>query len=365
MKYLVSLVILVSFVFASSADTNDTNISSLADKKQTIFISYEKVPDKVFVNQIFSLKVKAIITTPAFDKIKTKITDSNTMQVLNNDENWKWYNDEIFYKTFYLKALDKNATMPHMYFEVYKDGNLSDSQVFPDLKLNIINLNANKYFSHVIAKSLKILKSKTTNFDEKNLITVIEIEASNSNLKDFKLSWVVRDGIDSQFDNTPKYKIYYYAIIPKQTKKFKFNYFNTTSNSFVKKQIDIVIDSDEVSTQSDLNPKDSKLEVYKNISFGVIFLILLYIFVKRRRLVYLLFMILLIVYYFIDTNPLNSIKIPANTKVQILPTQNSTVFYVTPRVLYVQTIMTRENYTKIILPNGKIGWIKDKNVSNN
>lgn len=365
MKYLVSFAMLVSFVFASYVDTNDTNISSLTNKKQTIFLSYEKVPDKIFVNQIFAVKVKAIITTPDFDKIKNRITDTNTMQVLNSDENWKWYNDEIFYKTFYLKAIDKNATMPHMYFELYKDGNLSDSQVFPDLKLNIIDLNTNRYFSHVIAKSLKILKSKTTNFDEKNLITVLEIEATNSNLKDFKLSWVVRDGIDSQVDNTPVYKIYYYAIISKQTKRFKFNYFNTKSNSFVKKQIDIVVDSDEVSTQSDLNPKDSKLEVYKNISFGVVFLILLYIFIKRRRLIYLLFVILLIVYYFIDTNPLNSIKIAANTKIQILPTQNSTVFYVTPRVLYVQKIMRRENYIKVILSNGKIGWVKDKNVLKN
>ncbi|MCF6172776.1 MAG: sulfite exporter TauE/SafE family protein [Campylobacteraceae bacterium] len=187
----------------------------------------------------------------------------------------------------------------------------------------------------------------------------------NSNLKDFKLSWVKRDGIDSQFNNTPIYKIYYYAIIPKYTKKFIFTYFNTKTNSFVKKKIDIVIDSDEVSTQSDLNPKDSTFSIYKNITFGIIFFILLYILLKRRRLVYLLFLILLVVYYFIGTNPLNSIKIPINTQVQILPTKHSTIFYITPRVLYVQKIMTRRNFIKIILPNGKIGWIKEQNASNN
>ena len=366
MRFFISFIFCYSLLFGALQDANKTtDINSTIQKKQTIFLSYEKVPDKVFVNQVFSIKVKAIITVNNFDKIKNRIADASSMQVINADENWKWYNDEIFYKTFYLKATDKNATMPDIYFDLYRDGDVINSQKFPELKLNIINLNADKYFSHVIANSLTVLKSKTTNFDEKNLIIVLEIEAKNSNLKDFKLSWVKRDGIDSQFDNTPIYKIYYYAIIPKYTQKFIFTYFNTKTNSFIKKQIDIVVNSDVVSTQSDLNPKDGTFEIYKNISFGLIFLLLLYILIKRRRFIYLLFLILLVVYYFIDTNPLNSIKIPADTKVQILPTKNSTVFYVTPRVLYVQTIMTREDYTKIILPNGKIGWIKDKNASNN
>jgi len=94
-------------------------------------------------------------------------------------------------------------------------------------------------------------------------------------------------------------------------------------------------------------------------------LVFLYLFIRRKRVIYLIFLILLSVYYFIDTNPLNSIKISANTKVQILPTENSTVFYVTPRVLYVQKVMTREKYIKIILSNGKIGWVKEKNVLKN
>ncbi len=366
MRFLFGFIFCFSTVFASMQDTNaTTDINNTVQKKQTIFLSYENIPDKVFVNQIFSIKVKAIITVNDFDKIKNRISLTNGMKVVNAKENWKWYNDEIFYKTFYLKALDKNATMPQMYFELYKDGNITNSQKFPKLKLNIINLNTDKYFSHVIADSLIVLKSKTTSFDEKNLIIVLEIEAKNSNLKDFKLSWVKRDGIDSKFDNTPIYKIYYYAIIPKYTQKFIFTYFNTKTNAFIKKQIKIVVDNDAVSTQSDLNPKDGTFVIYKNISFGLIFLFLLYIFIKRRRLIYLLFLILLVAYYFIDTNPLNSIKIPTNTKVQILPTRNSTIFYITPRVLYVQKIMTRENYIKIILPNGKIGWIKDQNASNN
>lgn len=365
MRFVVSFIFLISFLFAGVQDTNETNTTQISLKKQTIFLSYEKVPQKVFVNQVFAIKVKAIISAVNFDEIKNRIIPSTNMKVLNADANWKWYNDEIFFKTFYLKAVDKNATMPNIYFELYKDGNLTNSQEFPSLKLNIINLNSDKYFSNVIAQSLNILKSKTTNFDDKNLIIVLEMEAKNSNLKDFKLSWVVRDGIDSKFDNTPIYKIYYYAIIPKQTKKFTFTYFNTVKNAFVKKSIPVVIDNSQISTQSDLNPKDSKLDLYRNISFGFVFLVFLYLFIRRKRVIYLIFLILLSVYYFIDTNPLNSIKISANTKVQILPTENSTVFYVTPRVLYVQKVMTREKYIKIILSNGKIGWVKEKNVLKN
>jgi len=366
MRFLTVFIFCFSLVFGAVIDTNISNdANSTIQKKQSIFLSYEKIPKRVFVNQIFAIKVKAIISVANFDEIKNRIIKTPNIKVLNLDANWKWYNDEIFFKTFYLKAIDKNATMPKMYFELYKDGNLTNSQEFPSIKLNIINLNADKYFSNVIAQSLNILKSKTTNFDEKNLIIVLEMEARNSNLKDFKLNWVVRDGIDSQFDNTPIYKIYYYAIIPKQTKKFIFTYFNTKKNTFIKKIVPIVIDSAEISTQSDLNPKDNKLDLYKNISFGLIFLLFLYLLIRRKRLVYFILIILLAAYYFIDTNPFNSIKISANTKVQILPTKNSTVFYITPRVLYVQKVMKRENYIKIILSNGKIGWVKEKDVLKN
>ncbi len=367
MKIFLGFILFFSVAFAnetnSSADINSTSFQNI--KKQSIFLSYEKYPSRVFVGQVFSIKVKAIIANKEFNEIKNRIYSDNGIKILNANEKWKWFSDEIFYKTFYMKAVESNATFPDMDFEIYYDDTLLDSQKFPIIRLNIINLNTDKYFCGVIAESLNILKSKTTTFDETSLITVLEIQAKNSNLKDFKLAWVKRDGIDSQMDNTPYYKIYYYAIIPKETKIFKFKYFNTVKNRFITKNIDIVVDTQTISTQSNLNPKDSSFTIYKNVSYALTVLVLIFLFIKRKKIVYILLLIITVTMFLIDINPFSSIKISSKTKVHILPTKNSTVFYITPRVLYAQKITSRNDYIKILLPNGKIGWIKEKNVIKN
>jgi len=344
---------------------DDKNISAPIEAKQNIFLSYEKPPSNIVVNQQFSIKVKAIVTTQNFDKIKNRIIPQENLKVLNSDENWTKQDDYIYYKTFYLRAKENNATFPQIFFELYKNDKLVASQKFPDVKLNIITLHTGKYFSNIVANSLDIVKVKTTKFDENNLMVVLEIVAKNANLKDFKLSWVIRDGIDSFVDKFPMSKIYYYAIVPKYTNKFVFTYFNIKQNRLIKKSINLIINDEEISTQSDLNPQESSFNLFKNITYGSLAIVLLLIFFKRRRIVYLLFFIILIVLFFSNINPLRNIFISKNSKIYILPIKNSTIFYITPNKMKVQKLNKRENYIKIILPNKKIGWVKDNNVIKN
>jgi hypothetical protein len=58
-----------------------------------------------------------------------------------------------------------------------------------------------------------------------------------------------------------------------------------------------------------------------------------------------------------NKNPLNSIKIDKGAEIKILPTEKSTIFYITNRTIYAQKLDSKDSYTKILLPNGKIGWI--------
>ena len=349
---------------ASLVPTEENNTQK-APEKQTVFISYTKSPDQVFLGEQFSVKVKAIITTDNFNEIKNSIIPSPNINILNRDDNWTKKSDYEYEKIFYARAEDTNVTFPQIYFELYKDGNLTYSQIFPNLPLKVIKLNSNAHFSNVIADWLDIVKVKTTKFDEYNNMVVLEIKAKNANLKDFKLSWVIRDGVDSYFDNFPISRIYYYAIVPKYKDKFVFKYFNIKQNRFIKKSINLVIDNENISTQSDLNPTQSSFNLYKNIAYGTLALILLFIFIKRRRVIYLLLFIVLAVMFYLNINPLSTIKIAKNTKVYILPTKNSTLFYSTAKVEAVQKLNTRGDYIKVILPDKKIGWIKEKNVIKN
>ncbi len=343
----------------------DENSTQEKEQKQNIFLSYIDTPGKIFVGQQFSVKVKSIVATQNFDEIKNRVIPKSNIEVLNIDENWTKKNDSIYEKTFYLRAKENNATFPQIFFELYKDGNLTSTQEFPNLPLRIINLHTDRYFCNVIANWLDILKVKTTKFDESSLMVVLEVVAKNANLKDFKLSYITRGGIDSFVDNFPISRIYYYAIVPNHTDKITFKYFNIKQNRFIKKTVDLVLSDEEISTQSDLNPQDSSFNLYKNITYGVLAVLLLLIYFKRRRVVYLLFFIVLIALFVSGINPLRNIKIAQNSKVYILPIKNSTIFYVTPEIIRAQKLNSRKNYIKVILPNGQIGWVKDKDVINN
>jgi len=365
LKLLVLLLSLVSLAFSLSFnENNETNSSTLVQEK-SIFLSYESIPDKVYVGEIFPIKVKAIIANNDFEDIISEFTYNKNVKIINPDAKWKWFSDNIFYNTYYMEVKALDAKLPDMTLSILLNNTIITKETLLQKELNIIKLNETKTFSHVIAKNLKVLKYKTNRFDDKSLIIVLEIEAEQSNLKEFQLKSVIRDGIDSSIDNLPFYKIFYYAIIPDYQKKFEFTYFNSVTNKFSKISLPIIVNDDKVSTQIDLNPAQNDLQIYKDAFYGIFALIFLIFFIKRKKVVYFILFFAVVALFIYNKNPLNSIKIAKNSKIQILPTKKSTVFYVTDRTLYAQELDKRDEYIKILLPNKKIGWIKESSASKN
>ena len=366
LRLLVLLICPITFLFAEAIpdvnESNETNSSTTLapiKKAQSIFLSYESTPEKVYVGELFAIKVKAIIANDDFEDITSSFKNYQNLKIINPDAKWQWFNDNIFYNTFYMKADDINAKLPSLTLNIYQDSIKIDSGILEAKTPSIIKLNGTKHFSRVIAKSLKIKKYKTTQFDDKSYIIVLEIEAEEANLNDFKLKWVTRDGIDSSSSNLPYFKIFYYAIIPDFTKEFIFTYFDRDTNKFEKITIPIVVTDDKISTQIDLNPAQSSLQIYKDSVYGIIALILIILFIRRRKMSYIIFLVLLVAFFIYDKNLFNSIKIDKGSQIKILPTKKSTIFYTTNRTLYAQKLDQKDNYIKILLPNGKIGWIDD------
>lgn len=358
----------VTFSFAFSPyDFNETNeinetINSTTTetiKEKTIFLSYEKSPKKIYIGEVFAIKVKAIIANEDFEEITSEFINNENMDVINKDAKWQWFSDNIFYNTFYMKVNDVTSRLPDIRLNIFLDDIKIDSSLLKAPNPNIIKLNGTNLYSNVIAKSLKIKKYKTSQFDDKSLIIVLEIEAEQSNLSNFHLKDVIRDGIDSSVENLPFYKIFYYAIIPNYQKKFEFTYFNSLTNKFEKFSLPIVIADDSISTQIDLNPAQSSLQIYKDSAYAIVAVALILLFLRRKKITYIVLLTLLIGLLVYDKNPLNSIKIESNTNIKILPTQKSTIFYTTNRTLYAQVLDKKNKYIKILLPNGKIGWIDD------
>lgn len=328
------------------------------EKIKSIFLSYEETPERVYVNGIFTIKVKAIIANNEFEEIQSDFIGAAGSEVLNPDAKWQWFSDNIFYNTYYLKVKEANATLPDLRIGVYQNAQLIEESLLAATNPNIIALNASRDFSGILAQEFKVKKSKTSRFDDKSLIIVIEMESKYGNLGDFKLDWVIKDGIDTLNDTLPISSIYYYAIIPNYTKKFDFTYFNTLSNRFEKISLPIVVDDETLSTQIDLNPNQSDLQIYKDASYGVVGLIFLLLFWRRKKIVYLFLVLVAAGLFIYSQNPLGDLRLQKGINVRILPTEKSTVFYVTPRVLYAQVLGKNEKFIKLLLPNGKIGWIK-------
>ncbi len=354
-KIILFLFLSVSIVFGTSS-TNINNTDSI--KQNIIYLSYEKSPQRVYVNQIFKIQIKAIVATSDFDKIITNFDNAENVKILNPNNSWKWYNDNIYYNTFYIKATSDMSVFPNISVSLISNGKIIANSSLKAINPQIIKLPTTPLFCGVIASDMKIIKYKTTKFNNKTNMLVMEIDGKNANLRDFKSSNVIKDGIDSYEINLPNTKIFYFAIIDNNMQKFEFSYFNINSNNFIKLSVPIEVDSENISTQLALNPKASKLAMYENITLAFIAIMLLVIFFFRRKIIYILIFVSIAIYLFMFYNPFDNIILKKNTKIMILPTYNSIVFYVTDRKMVVQELNTIKGYIKIQLPNGKIGWIK-------
>ena len=367
-KVLVKLAsFLLLFVFAYANDANlseESVIEANLPKQKSIFLSYEEVPQKVYVGQVFPIKIKALIANKDFEDITSSFEnyDIASLEILNPDAKWQWYSDNIFYNTYYIKVNTKEASFPELSFHLLFENRVIESETLHKAQTNIIELNKDKHFSSVIANSLEINKYKTTYYDDENYIIVIEMEADTSNLEDFSLQWVSRDGIDSKTTNLPFSKIFYYAIVPEHVKEFSFTYFNLLDDNFKKITLPILVDEDKVSTQIGLNPKESSLQIYRYALLSLISILFIYFYLKRGKIIYIVLLLFTLGIGIYEELPIHSIKIQENSKVRILPTENSTIFYTVDRPMYAEKLGNKNQYIKVLLPNEKIGWIKESDV---
>jgi len=84
------------------------------------------------------------------------------------------------------------------------------------------------------------------------------------------------------------------------------------------------------------------------------FLILLIIFLWIKQKIVIFWVVLVTCVLIYISLPNQKINIPKGTKIYILPTSNSNIFKITNKVLEVEVLLKKENYIKILLPNGTV-----------
>jgi len=334
-------------------------------KSKELYLSYDSYPKRVFTGQKFEIKLKAIILKQEeqYSKIVTTFTTEENIDILTKDVVWKKENDGKYTTSISYKVYAKQFILPKITLALVDEENIIDfiSIESPKIKYERIAINQ-ELFSNIIAQKLEINTAKTKQYTNNILHTTIHIKAQNANLEDIYLNKYQEQGAKSLTQNNDIQSLYYYVMIPSHTKEINFTYYNTKIEDFVMINIPIIMDEELVSTQTELNPYNSSLLIYKQLFSGtlMLFFIIIYAFTKQDRYLFLVVIFIIILAYFFIPN--KKVLLKKDIFVYILPTKNSTVYEKLDSKKVVEIINKKNGFVKVIFQNENIGWVKKSDM---
>lgn len=337
-------------------------------QSNTLYAKFTSYPNTVYTSQRFALEIETLVTTTEFTKIETRFLNSQEISIINPEEIWTKNSNNSYKNLYFFKVYSQAFKMPTFQIVLYNEEEVVDVIYLEPKELNYTNIALkDNQFSNVIAKEVKVLSSKTRQYSNNELLTVLEIEATQGNLEDFRLKEFEEQLLMSLEENYPKQKLIYNTIIPIHTKEIRFNYYDTQNNQFKKITVPIKLEEELVSTQTDLNPNDSNLEVYKKVALGVLTIFFIVMYLIKRKNSYIVIVVILSVLFFMYAKPNSAMVIEEETKIYILPTNNSTVFYITPQKQLVEILDKKEHFIKILFKlndhsSKTVGWIKEEDI---
>jgi hypothetical protein len=334
-------------------------------KPKLVYLSYVNAPTKLYKNQIFAVDVEAIIAMDDFLGISSHFEPSDGVKVLNEANPWERSDTNRLKNRYYMKVLSTNAKLPNLHLAVKNIDDLieRDTLVSEPLKISSI-ITTSENFSNLLTESLIIKRHKVNRYDNDTNIIVIEMDSLFGNLEDFSISGLIKQGMESITFNPPTTKAFYYAVIPNNISEFSFSYFDIKSEKFKKVNLHIELDEDKVSTQSDLVPVESSYDIYKISILILLTLISAYLFITKWKYIYLVVAILSLGITLYIALPKEELVLKTDTSIYLLPTKNSTIFFVTKFPLTASKLKSQGEYIKIMFQNEKIGWIKKDDIKN-
>lgn len=356
MKKILSLIILVNILLS---------INLFAAKN--LYVSYKQTPKQVYKNQKFEVIIKALVTTKNFDYITTSFSNAKNIKVLNPNSKWINTSGANYENKFYFKADKGNFKLPNFSNKLVKNGNIIEVSNLSSVNISYSDIaKSDERFSNIIAKDFRLKAYKTKQYNNKESLTIIDIDAINSNLEDFSLFDIKEQGVSKLIDNYPNQNLIYYIVMPIHKKKVEFNYYNIKSKSFITITIPLILQNELVSTQTDLNPNDSSFEKYKKIAVLVLLILFILLYIWKRNKIYLGISIVLLIISIIYFMPNRTGIVKKDSYIYILPTKNSTIFFKLKDEEKVEVLNRKSEFIKIMGIDKKfIGWIKEENFGKN
>ncbi len=334
---------------------------------KNLYLSYSKVPTNVYKNQKFEVTVRALVTTNSFDELTTTFSNSSNITIVNPKNPWTKISDDTYENSYYFKLKQGNFKFPDISVKLSSGDSVVDVSdlAAPVVKYSDIG-KGDERFSGVIADDLVLKAYKTKQYNNNEALTIIDVDAVNSNLEDFKLKEVDEQGISNLKDAGDKQNLVYYFVTPIHKKKMVITYYNTNTKSLKDITVPLILQNELVSTQTDLNPNDSSFEKYKKVASALAFISFTILFLIKRKRIFLImsliFLLISIVYFL--PNSVGTVK--KDSFVYILPTKNSTIFFKLQNNQSVEILDKKNGFIKVlILDSNFIGWIKEENLGTN
>lgn len=333
-------------------------------RPKLLYTSYEAIPERIYLGQVFPVKLNALIADEGFEAVKVETFGQENVSLLNEELAWRWFNDNKFTLTLYMKAEDLFIRLPDVNTSIWGEENLTDVSLLPGQKLQVEKVAVNPSFCGVVASHLAVTSHKVEKYDDKRNILAMEIEGKLANLEDFRLPVVGNQDVEEVPTVLPYAKIFYSAIIPAKMEELSFNYFQPETGEFEKVSVrfDLSDLGQKIATHVEINPKKKGISLLALLIILASTLALLLLYWRWRNLGILLVAILLLaggIFWLLRDE--EAIVLPYSD-IYVLPTENSTKFHTTGTTTSVVRLKSRNGYVKILLPDNSVGWVRRENV---
>lgn len=345
-------------------DDGNTTVFDLqeAPQERYLYSSIVSKPERLFKGEIFSVTLRSIVTTEAFETLQYRFEGGTGVELLTPEPE-RDYHDHAYFDRFYFKVTGAQAVLPGITpFLTFGSGRTSDSEPLQGGSIDVTVLNPPKDFCGILADRFVITHVKTTVYDKKHAIVVFMADANRSNLGDFTIPGAGKQNFESLRSDAYGSTMTYFAVVPNTLEALQFRFFNLGTKTYERISIPIEIDDDLVSTISDLTPRDHGHDYQKTIIFAALAALFFLLALWKRSWLILLLALAAGGYAAWLSIPLRKVCIRQDAPIYLLPMRNAPVFERTPVRYELEKQGHVKDYTKVRLLNDKIGWVKDEDT---
>ena len=330
-----------------------------------LILTTSKVPQTAYVNQIYKLSLKADIQQDITVDLNLTLNKTPSLKWLN-EKKYSWFQTRggLFETTLFFEANDTQAKLNDINVIMTRNGEFFQkaSKKAPNPKF--MPVPAKENYTHIVADELKVISHKTTDFDDKTNMMTIQLSVKNGDLSSFYIQndQILRQNVSSINGPLENQRGFAFLIFDKNVTNVTFSYFNLQTQKFENFSLNVKIEKDDLSTQTDINPQESSFKTYKIIVIFTFVGVLIVMFLTSRNLTPLIIALVIVGAYFYFQKQTSTGFIAQNTQVKILPIKNSTIFYISKERENVKIFDEKADFVKIMLSDGKIGWVKKESI---